>query len=103
MTKRYTNRNHLNWIHTQMCIVDNDKCTPPIQAHHLLKPWNGIKGMGRKANDKNLVPLCLYHHTELHRMGSEEKFSLKYFGTNEQIKSYAQHFWLRSPHYEQDK
>lgn len=58
--------------------------------------------MGRKANDKNLVPLCLYHHTELHRMGSEEKFSLKYFGTNEQIKSYAQHFWLRSPHYEKD-
>ena len=86
-----------------MCIVDNNECRPAIQAHHLLKPWNGIKGMGRKANDKNLVPLCLYHHTKLHRMGSEEKFSYKYFGTNEQIKSYAQHFWLRSPHYEQDK
>ena len=103
MTKRYENKKHLYWIHTQMCIVDNHKCSPPIQAHHLLKPFDGIKGMGRKANDKNLVPLCLYHHTELHRMGSEEKFSLKYFGTDEQIKSYAQHFWLRSPHYEQDK
>ena len=30
-------------------------------------------------------------------------FYSPYLGTNEQIKSYAQHFWLRSPHYEQDK
>mgnify|MGYP003133168310 CR=1 FL=1 len=103
MVKRYTNKKHLNWIHTLMCIVDNEKCSFPIQAHHLLKPFDGIKGMGRKANDKNLVPLCLFHHTELHRMGSEYKFSKKYFNQETRLKETAQQLWLRSPYYEQNK
>lgn len=100
MTKRYVNKLHLSWIHNQRCIVGDDKCQSPLQAHHLLKPFDGIKGMGRKSNDKNLVPLCLYHHTELHTMGSETKFSQKYFGDSESLKVLAQQFWLKSPYYE---
>lgn len=85
------------------CCVSNVDCSGVIQAHHLLKPFDGVRGMGMKANDKNLVPLCLYHHTELHRMGNEYEFSYKYFGLESQLKHIAQTEWLRSPYYEQNE
>tara|TARA_R100000149_G_C5841653_1_gene113454 strand:+ start:466 stop:777 length:312 start_codon:yes stop_codon:yes gene_type:complete len=103
MKKRYTNKKHLEHIHTLHCCVSNVDCSGVIQAHHLLKPFDGVRGMGMKANDKNLVPLCLYHHTELHRMGNEYEFSYKYFGLESQLKHIAQTEWLRSPYYEQNE
>ena len=103
MKKRYTNKKHLEHIHTLNCCVSNIDCSGVIQAHHLLKPFDGVRGMGMKANDKNLVPLCLYHHTELHRMGNEYEFSYKYFGLESQLKHIAQTEWLRSPYYEQNE
>jgi hypothetical protein len=103
MKKRYTNKKHLEYVHTLDCIVCNPDCSGTIQAHHLLKPFDGVRGMGMKANDKNLVPLCLYHHTELHRMGSEYEFSHKYFGLDVQLRYIAQSIWLRSPAYETNK
>lgn len=56
-----------------------------------------------KANDKNLVPLCMFHHDQLHRMGNELEFSHKHFDWEFQLKHIAQKLWLRSPAYEQDK
>ena len=103
MKKRYTNKKHLEHIHMLHCCVSNVDCSGVIQAHHLLKPFDGVRGMGMKANDKNLVPLCLYHHTELHRMGNEYEFSYKYFGLESQLKHIAQTEWLRSPYYEQNE
>lgn len=103
MTKRYVNKKHLEHIGTMSCLISNDFCQMPIQVHHLLKPFDGMKGMGRKANDKNVIPLCLFHHTELHRMGSEYKFSKKYFNQETRLKETAQQLWLRSPYYEQNK
>tara|TARA_R100001163_G_C5024610_1_gene166472 strand:- start:721 stop:1023 length:303 start_codon:yes stop_codon:yes gene_type:complete len=100
MKKRYTNKKHLEHIHSLPCSINNEDCSPIIQAHHLLKPFDGSRGMGMKANDKNLIPLCVYHHTELHRMGNEFKFSLKYFGVFNQLQYIAQQQWLRSPFYE---
>ena len=100
MKKRYKNKKHLQYIHTLNCSVSNVDCNGEIQAHHLLKPFDGARGMGMKASDKNLVPLCVYHHRELHKMGNEFKFSLKYFGIYNQLQYIAQTFWLRSPAYE---
>lgn len=50
-------------------------CQGPIQAHHLLRPWIGSKGMGKRADDRNVIPLCMKHHAELHtKFGSEASF-----------------------------
>lgn len=103
MKKRYQNKKHLDYIHTLSCSCINHECHGVIQAHHLLKPWDGVRGMGMKSNDKNLIPLCLFHHDKLHRMGNELDFSYKYFGWEFQLKHIAQKLWLRSPAYEQDK
>lgn len=103
MKKRYQNKKHIDYIHTLSCCCSNSECNGVVQVHHLLKPFDGIRGMGMKSNDKNLVPLCVYHHNELHRMGNEYKFSYKYFGWEAQLKHIAQTHWLRSPAYEQDK
>jgi len=103
MPKRYGNKKHHAYILSLACICSNSECDGLIQGHHLMKPFDGVRGMGLKSNDKNLVPLCMFHHTELHRMGDEYKFSYKYFGLETQMKYIAQAFWLRSPAYEQNK
>ena len=120
MVKRYINKKHLEYVCTLHCsiathfryTVDDElketyfvptPCKKQVQAHHLLKPINSVRGMGRRASDKDVIPLCYYHHNMLHRMGNEFKFfseltNNKYFG---QI--IAQQLWLSSPHYEQEK
>ena len=103
MAKRYVNKKHYRYILTLNCCVSNTDCYGVVQAHHLLKPFDGTRGMGLKANDKNLIPLCIKHHTELHRMGNEYEFAYKYFGLETQLKYIAQTFWLRSPAYETNK
>jgi hypothetical protein len=51
----------------------------PIQVHHLLKPSDGKRGWGLKAGDDQVVPLCAFHHAELHtKVGNEFKFFEKY-------------------------
>lgn len=68
-------KKYLNWIHELGCSTQNPKCQGPIQAHHLLKPWAGPRGMGMKADDRNVIPLCMGCHAELHtQYGDEEKF-----------------------------
>jgi hypothetical protein len=103
MKKRYQNKRHIAYIHSLDCCCSNFECDGVVQAHHLLKPFDGVRGMGMKANDKNLVPLCMFHHDQLHRMGNELEFSHKHFGWEFQLKHIAQKLWLRSPAYEQDK
>tara|TARA_B100000497_G_C7479444_1_gene294544 strand:- start:349 stop:558 length:210 start_codon:yes stop_codon:yes gene_type:complete len=40
-----------------------------------MKPWVGGRGMGMKADDRNVIPLCLHHHSTLHTVfGNEFKF-----------------------------
>ena len=52
----------------------------PIQAHHLLKPKSKLRGFGLRANDDEVIPLCMYHHQKLHtKFGDEHKF-LKNYG-----------------------
>ena len=42
--------------------------------HHMLR--KGTRGVALKSEDRWAVPLCHYHHMELHKMGNENKFWL---------------------------
>jgi hypothetical protein len=102
--KQYKNKKHLEWIHEFPCaLTENKDCLGSIQAHHLLKPWDGFRGMGMKASDKNLIPLCLRHHIMLHKRGNELKFFEEMSGDEDYGKKIAEYYWNNSPYKEDEK
>jgi len=73
--RRFKSAKHLAWVRTLGCSAMSISCEGPVQAHHLLRPWAGSRGMGLKADDRNAIPLCLNHHLSLHqKYGSEDGF-----------------------------
>ena len=99
--KRYVNKKHMDWIHPlPCCLTASGDCLGSVQAHHLLKPWDGFRGMGLKANDKNLIPLCQRHHILLHKRVNELAFFEEKAGFADYGKVTAQRYWVRSPHHE---
>lgn len=81
-SKRYKDESHLKWIRTLPCLLCKAgyySHSKEVQAHHLLKPYDGVRGMSLKANDRNAIPLCLHHHAQLHtKFGDEYKFFTSY-------------------------
>tara|TARA_R110002153_G_scaffold244479_1_gene399896 strand:- start:638 stop:862 length:225 start_codon:yes stop_codon:yes gene_type:complete len=62
-----------------------------------MKPWDGERGMGMKANDKNVVPLCFFHHHVLHtQFGDEHKFFESYLDDPEYGKKLAETLYEQS-------
>ncbi len=62
------------------CSVYALSCQGMTQVHHLLKPWIGSRGMGLRADDRNVIPLCQFHHQQLHDVyGDEFKFFEAHF------------------------
>ena len=59
---------YLAHIRNEPCLV----CQNKAEAHHLM--IMGGRGMGMRSGDHTAVPLCHFHHMELHRMGNEYKF-----------------------------
>ena len=99
MSKRYENKGHLSYVHEfPCCLQPKGECSGEIQAHHLLKPWDGFRGMGLKATDRNLIPLCFKHHHELHHVGNELKFFDMKFGDENWGQQVARVLWVTSPH-----
>ena len=77
---RVKDRKHLEFVSELECCVKDISCQGPTQAHHLMKPWVGGRGMGMRADDRNAVPLCFFHHSQLHtKFGNEFKFFARYF------------------------
>ena len=104
MAKRYKNERHLAWVREQGCsLVHNRDCFGTIEAHHLLRPWRGRRGMGRKASDENLIPLCQRHHIMLHKRGDEDAFFSEICGNSDYGRDVARQSWLRSPYYRSDE
>ena len=96
--KRYANKKHMDWIHSfPCCLTAAGDCLGSVQAHHLLKPWDGVRGMGLKANDKNLIPICQRHHIMLHKRGNELAFFEEMAGFADFGKVTAKRYWERSP------
>jgi hypothetical protein len=64
--RRYRDKAHLAFVATKPCLVCGRR---PADAHHVRfaqKP-----ALGRKVSDEFAVPLCRFHHGELHRTGNE--------------------------------
>ena len=75
---RYENRKHLEWVATLPCLISKGGFhahNGGIQVHHLLKPYDGVRGMSLRSNDRNVIPLCYHHHSMLHtKFGLPEDF-----------------------------
>jgi len=71
---RIVDKKHLSRIRKLPCIVKNSDCFGSIVAHH-------VKTVGSGGSDKEAVPICIGHHTELHFIGKysfEEKYSINF-------------------------
>ena len=82
-------RHHLRYVASQPCMLCEGI---EVQAHHLLRV-DRIKGMATKSGDNWTVPLCFYHHDELHRHGDEIEFFLFYGWDYPAVKDYATELW----------
>ena len=77
--KIFRSKKHLQEVSEMPCCITDFSCGGGVQAHHLLKPWTGGRGMGMRASDENVIPLCQHHHAVLHdQVGDEFKFFVKY-------------------------
>ncbi|ELS1887246.1 DUF968 domain-containing protein [Raoultella ornithinolytica] len=59
--RRWVNENWTRWVKSQLCVCCNKQADDP---HHLI--GHGQGGMGTKAHDLFVLPLCRAHHDELH-------------------------------------
>ncbi|MCI1899273.1 MAG: DUF968 domain-containing protein [Enterobacter sp.] len=59
--RRWENEKYTRWVKTQPCVCCNRQADDP---HHLI--GHGQGGMGTKAHDLFVIPLCREHHDALH-------------------------------------
>ena len=59
--KRWKSKRYIDWIKTQRCIV----CFKEAEPHHIIGVGN-MSGMGMKAPDWAVMPLCHEHHMLMH-------------------------------------
>ena len=60
--RRWENPTYTRWVKAQRCACCNNPADDP---HHVI--GHGQGGMGTKAHDLFVIPLCRAHHDELHR------------------------------------
>jgi hypothetical protein len=63
---RLRDRDHLKFVSAQPCLACGRS---PSDAHHL--KFAQQCALGRKVSDEFTVPLCRFHHRELHQRGDE--------------------------------
>ena len=89
--------NHIQYVKSLPCVICEAGFSSThkiVQAHHLLKPWVGTRGMSMKADDRNIIPLCLHHHQILHTKYGSEKLFFESFGLPADYgKQYAKSLW----------
>jgi len=67
--KRIRNIEHLRYVRSEPCLVCGRQ---PSHAHHLR--FTQPRALGKKVSDEFTVPLCAFHHDEVHRAGAEIKW-----------------------------
>ena len=79
-------------------------CQGKIEAHHLLKPKSGFRGFSLKAHDSECIPLCRFHHSQLHvKFGDEFKF-FEYYGFRKTAgQEYAEQLWEGNQNWFEDE
>jgi hypothetical protein len=60
----YGSTARVQWVQSQPCSVMACPRSPSETAHTV------TGGMGRKADAATTIPLCAYHHAELHQVGT---------------------------------
>lgn len=81
---------HLARVAQLGCLVCNRR---GCQCHHLLRPWDGTRGTGRRAGDHNAIPLCPMHHRQLHKRGDEDAFFEEVTGSPDTGRVCAKNLW----------
>jgi len=86
---RIRNEKHLKYVRSQKCMIKRgmENCNQKAVAHHLLRAQEGAMGM--KTGDNWTIPLCNFHHDQLHRW-NEKDFFLNYGIEYEDVLEYAQ-------------
>ena len=69
--RRWEKEKYTRWVKKQQCMCCSNPADDP---HHLI--GHGQGGMGTKAHDLFVIPLCREHHDELH--ASPVAFEAKY-------------------------
>jgi hypothetical protein len=64
--RRYRDKAHLELVASQPCLICGRR---PCDPHHL--GFAQKRALGRKVSDEFTVPLCRFHHRELHRSRNE--------------------------------
>ena len=70
---RERDRHHVKFVTTQPCLICG---RTPSDAHHV--KFAEPRAMGRKVSDRFTVPVCRFHHRELHRRGNERAWWQRY-------------------------
>lgn len=67
-SRRPRNFAYMLWVKSLPCTVSSMDCNGPVEAAHV-----GDRGLSRKSNDEETIPLCSGHHRlnrkALHNMG----------------------------------
>jgi DNA recombination protein Rad52 len=67
--RRVRNKAHLVLVASKPCIVCGEL---PCHAHHIT--FAQARGLSVKVSDEFTIPLCVLHHNEVHRSGSEKSW-----------------------------
>ena len=67
---RYQNKKYLLWVARMPCIAKSPQCIGNVSAHH-------VKSRKSGGDDLQTIPLCAFHHQEVHTIG-RESFQKKY-------------------------
>lgn len=98
MAKRFVDKEHLKWVTKLPCTICKAGFlthSKAIQAHHLLRPSTGPR-QGVKSSDKEVIPLCYYHHSLLHTKHGTEANFFRHYGMPEDFGiKYAKELWER--------
>ncbi|MDU6090038.1 MAG: DUF968 domain-containing protein, partial [Staphylococcus lugdunensis] len=82
--KRWESEKYTRWVKAQKCACCGKQADDP---HHII--GHGQGGMGTKAHDLFVIPLCRAHHDELHR--DMREFESKYSSQIELLFRFLDH------------
>lgn len=84
---------HLTFVRQQPCMIKYDglNCNRESIAHHptFLK---GKRGMGQKVSDEYAIPICHFHHYNLHYIGEKFFWNGHDIGLDEVV-NYGRELW----------
>jgi hypothetical protein len=87
-TIRLRDKEHCKFVATQPCVICG---RTPAEAHHIR--FAQPRALSRKVSDEYTVPVCRFHHRELHRYGDEASW---WAGTSIDPLPIALKLWRRS-------